>query len=185
MPLSGMTSLATTATMAAVLDAAAAGDEVAFARIVVAYHTDMVRVAYGICGESALALDATQAAWVIAWRKLGSVREPDHLRGWLVAVVANEARHLVRRQRPTALVELRPHADRDDLDPSTGIDRLDLADALRRLTPDERSLIALRYGAGFDSAEIGPLLGISGSGVRARLFRIMTRLRKELDDGRA
>jgi RNA polymerase sigma-70 factor (ECF subfamily) len=182
-----MTGLATTTTtmaMAAALDAAAAGDEVAFSRIVATYHADMVRVAYGICGDSALALDATQAAWVIAWRKLATVREPDHLRGWLVAVVANEARHLLRRQRPITLVDIRIHTD-DGPDPSQAIARLDLADALRRLSPDDRSLIALRYSAGLDSSEIGPLLGISASGVRARLMRLMARLRKELDDDRA
>jgi len=67
-------------------------------------------------------------------------------------------------------------------DPSDEIRRLDLVNALRRLKPDERSLIAMRYGAELDSSEIGPLLGISASGVRARLFRIMGRLRKELDD---
>ena len=47
--------------MTAALQQAVAGDEAAFARIVAAYHADMVRVAYGICGEQDLALDAVQA----------------------------------------------------------------------------------------------------------------------------
>ena len=175
------------ATRTALRDAVA-GDETAFARIVAAYHGDMTRVAYGICGDPDLACDAVQAAWLIAWRKLRTVREPDHLRSWLVAVAANEARHLVRRRRPGRIVEI-------ELDPAVSnapgavapdaageIRRLDLANALRRLTPEERSLVAFRYGAELDSAEIGSLLGISASGVRARLMRVMGRLRKELDD---
>ena len=161
-----------------------AGDEVAFARIVAAYHGDMVRVAYGICGEPDLALDAVQAAWLIAWRKLRTVREPDHLRSWLVAVAANEARHVVRRRRSSPVVELMLEAhDADAPEPSDEIQRLDLVNALRGLRPEERALIAMRYGAELDSAEIAPLLGISASGVRARLARLMGRLRKELDDG--
>ena len=65
-PLSDMTAFAAADSMAAVLRQAVAGDEVAFARIVAAHHADMVRVAYGICGEQDLAQDAVQAAWLIA-----------------------------------------------------------------------------------------------------------------------
>lgn len=178
-----MNGLTAAGSMTAALQQAAAGDDAAFARIVAAYHADMVRVAYGICGEPDLALDAVQAAWLIAWRKLRTVREPDHLRSWLVAVAANEARHLVPRRRPGPVVEiLLAVPDESALDPSDEIRRLDLVNALRRLKPEERSLIALRYGVELDSTEIAPLLGISASGVRARLARIMGRLRKELDD---
>jgi RNA polymerase sigma-70 factor, ECF subfamily len=184
-----MTGLTTAGALTAALQQAVAGDETAFARIVAAYHADMVRVAYGICGDPDLALDAVQAAWLIAWRKLPSVREPGHLRSWLVAVAANEARHLVRRRRVGRVVEILvdPADAADPADPNAAgmaaeIRRVDLVNALRRLTPDERSLIAMRYGAELDSSEIAPLLGITASGVRARLMRVMSRLRKELDD---
>ena len=178
-----MTGLTTTGSMTAALRQAVAGDEAAFARIVATYQADMVRVAYGICGERDLALDAVQAAWLIAWRKLRTVREPDRLRAWLVAVAANEARHVVRRRRPGRVVELALAApDAGAPDPTDEIRQLDLVNALRRLDPEERSLIAMRYAAGLDSSEIAPLLGISASGVRVRLSRIMGRLRKELDD---
>ena len=57
---------------------AAAGDTVAFARIVAAYHADMTRVAYVVAGgDQDVADDAVQAAWSVAWRKLGSPRDPD------------------------------------------------------------------------------------------------------------
>jgi len=167
--------------MAATLTQAAAGDEAAFARIVDAYHADMVRVAYGICGDREQALDAVQAAWVIAWRKLRTVRQPDHLRSWLVAVAANEARHVARRRR-VAVTEIAVDLPGSDGDPSDEITRVDLVNALRHLKPEDRSLIALRYGAGLDSNDIAPLLNISASGVRVRLMRALERLRKELRD---
>jgi len=178
-----MTGLTATAT-ASEVQLAAAGDEPAFARIVATHHPEMVRVAYGICGDPSLAEDAVQAAWSTAWRKLRTLRDPDRLRPWLVAVAANEARHLVRRRGNRPVMELDiDSSDAHAPDPSDEIDRVDLGNVLRRLTPDERALLALRYGAGFDSAEIGPMLGISASGARARLARLLARLRKELDDG--
>jgi len=54
--------------------------------------------------------------------------------------------------------------------------------AVRTLTADERSILALRYVAGFDAVEIGRALGLSASGVRSRLSRIVARLREELQD---
>lgn len=169
----------------AVVQRAAHGDEVAFARLVEAYHADLLRVAYVTCGADAdLAQDAVQAAWVVAWRKLGSVREPERVKGWLVAVAANEARQLVRRQRRRAVVELRVGApDPGARDPAWAIDRVDLVNALGHLKAEDRELLALRYVAGFDSFELGKALGRSPSGTRARLGRLLERLRGELDHG--
>jgi RNA polymerase sigma-70 factor (ECF subfamily) len=165
------------------VELAAAGDEAAFARIVATHYAEMARIAYGVLGDAGLAEDAVQAAWSIAWRKLHTLRDSDRLRPWLVAVVANEARHLLRRRGNRPVMEL--EIDTCDVrapDLSDEIERVDLVNALRRLTPDERALLALRYEAGFDSAEIGPMLGLSASGARARLARLLGRLRKDLDD---
>ena len=113
---------------------AAAGDETAFARIVAAYHGDMLRVAYGICGDRDLAQDAVQAAWLVAWRKLSTLRDADRLRPWLVAVAANEARHVMRRQRAVVEIDLDherhalPGPDADD--PLGDIRRVDLVNAV-------------------------------------------------------
>ena len=67
-------------------------------------------------------------------------------------------------------------------DPQSRSGLMDLSDALARLEPDDRALLALRFAAGFDATEIGCALGISASGVRSRLARLITRLRKELGD---
>src|SRR6185436_9469984 len=82
---------------ASIIEAAAAGDTMAFARIVRAHHDDMARVCQLICDDADLAQDAAQAAWPIAWRKLGTLRDPEKLRPWLVSIAANEARQMIRR----------------------------------------------------------------------------------------
>jgi RNA polymerase sigma-70 factor, ECF subfamily len=167
----------------ATVRAAAAGDVDALERIIARHHRDMARVCVVICGGDAdLAEDAVQAAWPIAWRKLDTLRDPERLRPWLVSVAANEARALVRRRRgPVIEIDIADVAsDRDD--PARSASVLDLRAALRRLDADDRTLLALRHVAGFDSGEIGLAIGMSASGVRSRLERLLARLREDLGD---
>ena len=162
---------------------AAKGDEIAFGRIVAAYHADMHRVCVFICGDQAIAEDAVQAAWTIAWRKLHTIREESRLKPWLVSVAVNQARDLVRKRRRLAEIELtadRGHERGGGIDPATGIDALDVRAALQGLKPEDRALLAMRYVAGFNATELSTALGISPSGVRNRLERLTVRLREEL-----
>lgn len=162
---------------------AAAGDEMAFARIIQAHHDDMTRVCFVVCGDPDLADEAVQMAWAIAWRKLSSLRDPGRLRPWLVSIAANEARLLLRRRRRRSVVELAvADLERPGVDPAGRVGDLDLSNALTKLHPDDRALLALRYVAGFDSTELARATGRSPSGTRARLSRLLDRLRTELSD---
>lgn len=165
---------------------AVAGDEVAFAQIVATYDDDLARVAYLVCGDLDLAHEATQAAWLRAWRKLSSLRDPDRLRPWLVAIAVNEARQVLRRRRRRAVREI----TMDDLETVAGTRSTDMVDErlldLRRvlagLSPEDRGLVAMRYVLGLTSDEIGAAIGLTGAGVRSRLARLVARLREDLGD---
>jgi RNA polymerase sigma-70 factor (ECF subfamily) len=67
-------------------------------------------------------------------------------------------------------------------DPEGTINLVDLERVLRGLRPDERALLSLRYAGGLDSGEIAAQLGLTASGVRTRLFRLVQRLRTDLAD---
>lgn len=161
---------------------AAAGDRDAFTRLVALHHVAMVRVAMVVTADRALAEDAAQAAWATAWRRLRTVRSGDSVRSWLVAVAANEARMIVRarRRRPTVRLTLVDASPRQD-DPGERIGLLDLERVMLRLDPGDRMLLGLRFVGDLESAEIARHLGLSASGVRSRLSRLLLRLRAELD----
>jgi len=168
--------------VAATVELAGEGDEAAFARLVEAYHGDMARVAFVACGDRELVEDAVQSAWLVAWRKLHSLRDPERVRPWLLSVTVNETRQLVRRRRgPVVELDLEVPGDPRG-DPSSSIERLDLRRALAHLSPDDRALLAMRYVADLGSDELGRAVGTSASTARTRLCRIVDRLRKELRD---
>ena len=68
---------------------------------------------------------------------------------------------------------------------TTGVEDLlpglvDRAQRPRSLPVEDRALLALRYVAGLNSTELGRATGMSASGTRARLARLLDRLRSEL-----
>jgi len=170
--------------IAGVVDSAVRGDEVAFARIVAAYNGEMHRVCVVVARDRSIAEEAVQAAWLIAWRKLGKVRDPERVRPWLVSIAVNEVKQLLRKQRRRSQVEIGADARvaAGGLDPGAGIGSLDLRRALEGLDPDDRALLAMRYVAGFNATELSTAIGLTPSGTRNRLERLLSRLRQELSD---
>ena len=161
---------------------AAQGDEAAFTRLVAEHRVAMARVAYVICGDPEATRDAVQTAWSIAWRRLHTLRDPEQVRPWLIAIAANEARQVVRGQRRRPVIDISHALDRDaGGDPADAIGLVDLQRALAHVKPDDRRLLALRFVAGLDSTEIARHTGISASGVRSRLARLVERLRTDID----
>ena len=168
--------------------ASAMGDEAAFTELVARHHRDLMRVAYVICRDPALAEDAAQSAWAIAWHRIGDVRDPNQIGSWLVAVAANEARRVMRSRRRSvheisvADIELEGAPDHRSDPLADRIANADLRRVLASLDPTDRALIALRYVAELSSDEIGHALGMSPSGARGRLSRLLLRLRGDLRD---
>jgi RNA polymerase sigma-70 factor (ECF subfamily) len=157
---------------------AAAGDRRAFADIVEEHHADMLRLAGVIVRDPDLAGDAVQLAWQRAWTRLRSLRDERRIRPWLLAIVSNECRQLLRHRRPTeqltdAMLQSLPDPTDQATDP-------DLQVALDRLPPADRELLGLRYVLGFTSVELGKYLDLSPEGVRSRLKKLVDALRTEL-----
>jgi RNA polymerase sigma-70 factor, ECF subfamily len=164
---------------------ARAGDERAFEEIVELYHEDMRRVCAVVVGDEDIASQAVLAAWSVAWARLESLKDPASIRPWLISIAVNEARKIARSRRRRAIREARLEgavAFGHSNDPALSIDMIDLRNALTRLDPMDRSLLAMRYLVGFDATELAAVTGLTPSGVRSRLARLVRRLREELWD---
>ena len=173
---------------AELVHAAATGDEAAFTELVSRHHQDMLRVAYVICRDPALAEDAAQAAWAIAWRRIGDVKDPTQIRAgsWRsprtrpAGRCGRVGRASARSRSATSSSKGCPTSARTHW-PTASRARI-CAGSSQSLDPTDRALIALRYVAELSSDEIGRALGMSSSGARGRLSRLLLRLRGELRD---
>ena len=162
---------------------AAAGDELAFARIVSTFHEQVYSIAMIVCRERMTAEEAEQSTWTQVWRNLGTVRQPDRLRPWVVSIAFNEAKQTLRRQRRWHRHEVvtEPLDPTGGFDPATGINGIDMGLAVQALDADDRALLTMRYVLGFDASELASAMRLTPSGVRSRLERLLARLRQELE----
>ncbi len=146
-----------------------------------AHYPRLIRLAGLITRDADHAQDAVQAALERAWRKRGDVNDPAKLRPWLDRIVAREA---IRQTRGSALSALL-RRDPDDWIhyPSTTpepAEMVALREALGRLSPDHRAVIALHLHGGYSVEETARLLEVPFDTVRSRLRAARARLRREL-----
>ena len=150
--------------------------DMAFTALVAEHHGDLVRLAYAMVGDPEAANDVAQSAWAAAWRNRHRLRDPGKVRGWLLTIAANEARRWLRRRRLRGLVSFTS----DQAVVTSQDAEIDLVAALQRLPARDREILARRYALGETSQEIGEQVGMSDSGVRVRIGRLLDSLREEL-----
>jgi RNA polymerase sigma factor (sigma-70 family) len=159
--------------------------EIAFERLYRSSRDDVYAYAAGILRDRAAAEEVTAAAFERAYRKrdrFDSARgEP---RAWLFGIARNAALDELRRRGRQAELAVEP-ADAAAQAAPEAVEqserRLALSAALETLAAAERELIALKFFAGLDNAEIATVLEISESNAGTRLHRAIAKLREACD----
>ena len=152
---------------------AQAGRLDAFEELVRRHRLATYRVALRVLGDESDAEDATQDAFVQAWRNLGGFRADAAFSTWMYRIVTNRCLNMLRARRRTE-----PLPD-DREAPATRPDRIaearwqveDLKLAILRLTPEQRAPLVLRELQGCTYEEIAESLDISIPAVKSRLHR--------------
>ena len=130
------------------------------------------RSVLALCGDRAVAEDATQEAFARAlerWRRLG---DRPWVAGWIAVTAMNAARRAMRRRGRTAP----PEAPAGDPDLA-----LDLWRALRLLPPRQQEATVLRYVVDLPIGEVAAAMGCSEGTAKAHLARARSSLRRQLE----
>lgn len=148
-----------------------------FARRAEALRARLYRTAYLYLGSEADALEAVDEGVYQALRALKQLRQPDFFETWLTRIVLNQCHRELRRRKRLAGEESLP----DSAGPGA-YDALPLKEAVRRLPEDLRSVVILRYFAGYTQAEAARALDIPQGTVATRQRRALQLLRLELGE---
>ena len=148
------------------------GGEAAFAEFVAARTPALARTAYLLTGDHHLAEDLVQTALFQAARHWERIEGHPEAYVRRILYTQNVSWWRRRRLRETALEEY--DAAAADADPDL---RLTLEEALRRLTPKQRTVLVLRFFEDLTEAQTATALGIGVGTVKSMTRQALHRLR--------
>ena len=152
-------------------------DHEEFAARTQAVRQRLYRTAYLYLGSEADALEAVDEAVYQALRALKKLRQPELLETWLTRILINTCHKDLRRRRWVTGEESLP----DSAGPNA-YDGLPLREAIRRLPEELRTVVILRYFAGYTLEETAQSLDLPRGTVSTRQRRALQLLRLELGE---
>ncbi len=170
----------------ALIEAARAGDGLAFRQLVEPHLPMLHRIATRVGRSPHLAEDAVQEALTVTYRRLGSYRHDVPFKAFLAAVAARQAHTLARSERRRSKREqgaeapATPDNPEDELRGAAAARRV--REALWAMPKKRREAALLRLDASLSYREIGEALGSTEGSARVLVHTALAELRKLLAD---
>ena len=164
---------------------AQAGDLSAVSEIVRRFQDMAVGYAYSILGDFHLAEDAAQEAFVDAYLKLRTLREPEAFPGWLRTIVFKHCDR-IRRGNSIKIVPLEAVGEMRSAepDPVEAAERQEMKDnvldAIGALPKHEQVVTTLFYINGYTQNDIADFLEVPATTINSRLRYARKRLRERM-----
>ncbi|MGD2067346.1 MAG: sigma-70 family RNA polymerase sigma factor [Gemmatimonadota bacterium] len=169
---------------AALVERTRRGETRAFGRLVGRYQRAAYSVAYSVTGKHEDAEDAAQESFIVALERLDECRNPDRFAGWLMTIVRNRSRNLVRHEtlRRTEAVPESASTRRAGPDRVTENRELGelLEEAIAELPEVQREIVLLHDLEGWKHREIAERLDLPPGTVRSHLHFARKALRETL-----
>jgi RNA polymerase sigma factor (sigma-70 family) len=161
-------------------------DNAAFERLYRTSRDDVFAYVAGMLRDRSAAEDVTALAFERAYRKrAGFDPRRGSRRAWLFGIARNAALDELRRRKHLAELTDEP-ADTEpagaEQQTEAALRRTTLRQAIATLEPRERELVALKFFAGLQNAEIATVIGVSESNAGTRLHRTIQKLRRACNE---
>jgi RNA polymerase sigma-70 factor (ECF subfamily) len=164
--------------------AAQAGRTAAFAELVRRYERAAIVTTYSVLGDFHTAQDAAQEAFVIAYQKLGGLRDPASFGPWLLRIARHRAVRFKRGRKAESAGkdcgELTATRSGDWMQQYT-----EVVQQIARLPEHERIVTVMRYVDGLSIKEIAEATDRSVGTITKQISRAVERLRNWLVEVRS
>jgi RNA polymerase sigma-70 factor, ECF subfamily len=147
-------------------------------RLFQSLRPELLRFAWWLARDRAVAEDVVQEALLRAWRSRDSLKDPAAARGWLFTIVRREHARLFERKRLEITDLDAVVAAEDSQLASDGDELVGLRLAMTQLPDEYRIPLVMQVLGGFSTQEIARELALSTPAVLTRLFRARNRLRR-------
>jgi RNA polymerase sigma-70 factor, ECF subfamily len=165
-----------------VIGRSATARQAAFSRLTDRQLVASYRLAAVLLGSDVEAQDATHDATLIAWERFASLRDVERFDAWFQRILVNVCAYRLRSRGRVRFLPIEAAAD--PADPGAG-SNLGERDALRpsflRLTPEQRTVVVLRFYADLSLEEIAERTGERLGTVKSRLHYALQALHAAYD----
>lgn len=139
---------------------------------------DLVRFAFWLARDRALAEDVVQEALLRAWKSLDTLTDEAKAKQWMLTIVRREhARTWERKRLQTEDLDALVQAEAPVLASDDEAALTEMREALFRLDDDYREPLVLQVMMGYSTNEIAGHMGLTQGAVLTRLFRARQKLR--------
>lgn len=160
------------------------GSRDAFARLAARWTPKLLAFAARALGTTEAAKDVVQDTWESAVRGISRLNDPASFRSWIYAIAARKCADALRGKYRAARIAESAEAMSAEAANAEGAqnDRLDIADAMKRLPPEQRVAVSLFFSEGMSVGEIATVTGVPEGTVKSRLFAARRALREIFGD---
>lgn len=149
------------------------GDGAAFAELIEGQKQLLYKVALRYLRNDADVADAIGETVLTCFEKLGTLRQPQYFRTWLVRVLIRKCQDILRRRSRDVPLDEAAELGRDE----PGHARAEFLALLDSLDEKYRTVLLLYYGEGFTVSDIARATGLPPETVKTRLRRARAKLK--------
>jgi len=149
-----------------------------FGALCEALRPDLIRFAFWLARDRALAEDVVQEALLRAWKSFDALADEAKVKQWMLTIVRREhARTWERKRLETVELDALVQAEAPALASDDDAALAEMREALFRLDDDYREPLVLQVMMGYTTSEIAGHMGLTQGAVLTRLFRARQKLR--------
>ncbi len=160
------------------------GDQASFSALVERYQRAAYAVALSVTSRHEDAEDAAQESFLVALQRIDECRNPERFAGWLMTIVRNRSRNLVRRESLREMDQLPPATRARGMTPDRSAEASELREALEEALASipevQREIVLLHDLEGWKHREIAERMGLPAGTVRSHLHFARKALRAAL-----
>lgn len=139
------------------------------------------RLAYSYVKNKESALDIIQDSIMKALRSIDSLEQTQYLKTWFYRILINTSIDFIHKNKRMVVVEdkvLDFHLPSQEMD----VPDIDLYEAIDHLTPEQKTLIILRFFEDMKIEDIAKMLGVNQNTIKTRLYAALRKLRTNMEE---
>lgn len=154
-------------------------DQEAFVKLMDMNRQSMIKVAKSYLNNEEDVADAVQASILACYEKLDTLRQPQYFKTWLIRIVINKCKDILRQNRELHLMDEMPEPQAVDTIQAD----IEFMELLQEIDEKYRTILVLYYAEGFNTREIAELLELNERTVKTRLIRARERFARQYQSG--